>query len=308
MRDYGKVYSTFWSSQTTSTLTDDGKLLALYLLTCSHNTIAGVFRLPDGYVSEDLGWPIERVAKGFDELFAKGFANRCVTTKWVWICRHMEWNKPENPNQCKSAAKIAQGIPDECFWKPDFMRVCGGLLGLVKFQKPNRSETVAKPLLNQKQEQEQEQEQEQNFLQPAVGESPPTAPPDDPPPTGLPGIDPKPASPPKAGAPACPHADILALWAEVMPELPQHDPALWTGSTRADHLRARWRATATAKGWRTKDDGLRYFRKLFGWCRKSDFLMGKTAPAQGRRPFELELAWLVNATNWAKVHEGKFNA
>jgi hypothetical protein len=47
MRDYGKVYSTFWSSDTTSPLSDDGKLLALYLMTCGHSTIAGVFRLPD---------------------------------------------------------------------------------------------------------------------------------------------------------------------------------------------------------------------------------------------------------------------
>ena len=54
MRDYGRVYSTFWSSETTGTMSDDGKLLSVYLMTCSHATIAGVFRLPDGYVAEDL--------------------------------------------------------------------------------------------------------------------------------------------------------------------------------------------------------------------------------------------------------------
>lgn len=106
--------------------------------------------------------------------------------------------------------------------------------------------------------------------------------------------------------PDCPHGEILALWAEVMPELPQHDPAMWPESARADHLRARWRSTAALKGWVSKDDGLRYFRKLFGWCRRSDFLMGKTQ-SRDRRPFEFELAWLVNATNWTKVHEGKFH-
>ena len=83
MRDYGKVYSTFWSSSTTGGMSDDAKLLALYLMTCHHSTIAGVFRLPDGYISEDLGWVPERVSKGFAELLAKGFANRCETTKWV---------------------------------------------------------------------------------------------------------------------------------------------------------------------------------------------------------------------------------
>jgi hypothetical protein len=158
MRDYGKVYATFWSSQTTHTLSDDGKLLALYLMTCSHNTIAGVFRLPDGYVAEDIGWDNGRVRKGFKELLTKCFANRCETTKWVWVVKHLDWNKPENPNQRKSAAMIAQSLPDECRWKQAFMRDCWELLDLPEPEKLNPSETVPEPLLNQEQEQEQEKE------------------------------------------------------------------------------------------------------------------------------------------------------
>jgi hypothetical protein len=158
VRDYGKVYSTFWSSQTTGGMSDDAKLLALYLVTCSHSTIAGVFRLPDGYVSEDLGWVPERVRQGFGELFSKGFANRCETTKWVWVCKHLEWNKPENPNQRKSAAKIASGIPPECSWKRAFMRACGESLGFGPVLGDDPCETVAEGFRNQEQKQEQEQD------------------------------------------------------------------------------------------------------------------------------------------------------
>jgi hypothetical protein len=168
MRDYGRVHSTFWSSQTTGPLSDDGKMLALYLMTCSHSTIAGVFRLPDGYVSEDLGWAPERVAKGFAELFAKGFANRCETTKWVWILKHLEWNPPENPNQRKAASKVACSVPDECGWKQAFMRACGEALGLKAPEKSNPSETVPKPFRNQ--EQEQEQKEKTSTASPRVGE------------------------------------------------------------------------------------------------------------------------------------------
>lgn len=159
MRDYGKVYATFWSSGTTGSMSDDAKILALYLMTCSHSTIAGVFRLPDGYVSEDLGWSQERVSEGFGELFSKGFANRCATTKWVWVCKHFEWNKPENPNQRKSAAKIALSIPDECSWKQAFMRVSEEVLAIKQQETSNPSGTLSEPLLNQKQEQKQKQEQ-----------------------------------------------------------------------------------------------------------------------------------------------------
>lgn len=106
--------------------------------------------------------------------------------------------------------------------------------------------------------------------------------------------------------PDCPHLEVLALWAEVMPDLPQHDPNLW-GGTRADHLRARWRATAAEKRWESREQGLAFMRKFFVWCRQSEFLMGKV-PSRDRAPFEFELAWLVNPTNWAKAREGKYHA
>ena len=158
MRDYGKVYATFWSSETTSTLSTDGKLLALYLMTCGHATIAGVFRLPDGYVAEDLQWTSERVAQGLIELLEKGFADRCATTKWVWVRKHLEWNKPENPNQRKSAAKIALSVPDACSWKQAFMRCSAEVLAIELPESPNCSETLEKPFLNQEQKQEQKQD------------------------------------------------------------------------------------------------------------------------------------------------------
>jgi hypothetical protein len=156
MRDYGKIHTSFWASDTIRGLSEDGRLLAIYLMTSPHSTIAGVFRLPDGYVCEDVSWEPERIAKVFAELFAKGFANRCETTKWVWILKHLEWNPPENPNQRKAASKVACSVPDECGWKQAFMRACGEALGLKAPEKSNPSETVPKPFRNQEQEQEQE--------------------------------------------------------------------------------------------------------------------------------------------------------
>jgi len=145
MRDYGKVYTSFWTSDGIRSMSEDARNLALYLLTCPHNTIAGAFRLPDGYVCDDLQWPSKRVAQGFAELLSKGFANRCETTKWCWICKHLEWNPPENPNQRKSAAKIAASIPDACSWKPAFMRDCAESIGMTYEPLPNPSPTLSQP-------------------------------------------------------------------------------------------------------------------------------------------------------------------
>lgn len=107
--------------------------------------------------------------------------------------------------------------------------------------------------------------------------------------------------------PDCPHQAILALWAEVLPALPQHNPEMWNG-TRADHLRARWRETAASKGWESESEGLTYFRRLFGYIGQSAFLTGKAKPINGKPPFIAELAWVVSPQSWAKVHEGKYHS
>lgn len=158
MRDYGKVHTSFWTSRDILDLSDDAKLLALYLLSSPHSTIIGCFRLPDGYLSEDLGWSSFRATKALHELFEKGFANRCETTKWVWVYRFLKWNLPENPNQWKAAQKIAATIPAECVWKPAFMRVFAELRAPDPAARAKAFATVPQPFRNQKQEQEQEQE------------------------------------------------------------------------------------------------------------------------------------------------------
>ena len=110
----------------------------------------------------------------------------------------------------------------------------------------------------------------------------------------------------RSGPPDCPHQAVLAVWAETLPSMPQHSAAHWRGS-RADHLRARWRETAVEKGWTTQQQGLDYLRRLFAYVGASPFLTGREH-GRDRRPFFVELAWLVEPTNWAKVIEGKYHA
>ena len=153
MRDYGRVHVSFWSSETIRSMSEDGRVLALYLLTSPHATLAGIFRLPDGYVCEDLQWTPERVSIAFSETLSKRFANSCETTKWGWVTKHLEWNPPENPNQRKAAAKLASQIPSNCSWGADFTANYARTIGITV----NPCETVPKPFLNQEQEQEQEQ-------------------------------------------------------------------------------------------------------------------------------------------------------
>ena len=297
MRDYGKVYSTFWSSRTTGKLSIDAKLLALYLMPCSHSTIAGVFRLPDGYVAEDLEWNPERVRAGFAELLAKGFANRCETTKWVWVNKHLEWNKPENPNQRKSAAKIAAGIPIECSWIRAFMRDWGDFLELPPLPEDNGCETLAEGFRNQEQEQEQKQEQDLGAIAPLSPAVLPTA--DQPMPGALNADHP----------PACPLKQIVGLFALKCPTLPKPRYELWKDSAAAEATRQRWKWLLSADAVREDDsryattpaEALVWFGRFFENVHASDFLSGR-----GGSWKNCDLGWLMKRENFMKVVQGNY--
>lgn len=102
--------------------------------------------------------------------------------------------------------------------------------------------------------------------------------------------------------PTCPQSEIIALFAEELPTLPQ--PRVWDG-VREKNLRSRWRwviSDLKAKGKPASDaDGLDFFRRMFGYIRKSDFLMGRSndwsCPG---------LHWVVEAGNFAKIIEGAY--
>lgn len=160
MRDYGKIHTAFWASADIRDLSDGGKLLAAYLLTGPHSTLIGCFRLPDGYVAGDLGWPPATVGKRFGELFHKGFATRDEGSGWVLVHRFLAWNKIENPNQGKAAAKLFAQVPDANPLKPCLARALRELAPHFPATELEKFESLSKPFRKPFRNQEQEQEQE----------------------------------------------------------------------------------------------------------------------------------------------------
>jgi len=302
MRDFGKVHTSFWTSSTVRDMSEDARTLAIYLLTSPHGTIAGVFRLPDGYACDDLQWDAQRVQAAFAELQQHGFARRCETTKWVWIVNHFEWNPLDNPNQRKAASKVANMVPSACAWGGEFMVVCGPV-----FQPdgaPQRSpfgtvqQTLPQPFRNQEQEQEQEKEQETTATsapEPSIDQVAPTE---------------LPAAPPAHADElrGCPVGTLVNLYHELMPLNPRvkvMNPA------REKAIRARWREAAhlTAKpfGYTTRAQGLEAWRQFFEVCAESAFLTGRAPAAPGKPPFVADIDFIFSPSGFAKTLENKYH-
>ena len=101
----------------------------------------------------------------------------------------------------------------------------------------------------------------------------------------------------KRGFPDCPHGQILTLFAEQLPMLPQPRIDLWSGQ-RAANLKSRWRWIFSTGKVKTVGEGLDWFRNFFGFVAESEFLTKKWKGCT--------LDWLMQAGNFAKAIEGKY--
>jgi hypothetical protein len=111
MRDYGIIHTAYWTDDKIAALSDAAKLLGAYLLTCPHSNAIGCFRLPMGYISEDLHWSPDKVRSALRELSGIGFICRDETSTWTLIRNFLAFNTIENPNVGKACMRLADAVP-----------------------------------------------------------------------------------------------------------------------------------------------------------------------------------------------------
>lgn len=104
--------------------------------------------------------------------------------------------------------------------------------------------------------------------------------------------------------PPCPYERIVALYHEILPELPK---VATLTSKRRSWITARWRSVCTSEHITTQAEGLELIKGYFELVRKSPFLMGLKQPGKGHsRTFKADLEWLMNESNFTKVVEGRY--
>ena len=94
-----------------------------------------------------------------------------------------------------------------------------------------------------------------------------------------------------------PYGDIFDLFRECLPELPK--PIKMT-ATRKKHLKARWHDGYQASTG-LKSNSADFWKGLFQYIRKSDFLMGRNSKWQAT------FDWIINESNFVKILEGNFH-
>lgn len=164
MRDYSKVSPQFWIGSTGKKLRAQGletQLVALYLMTCTHANMLGMYYLPKIYIAHECGMTLEGASKGVKGAIEAGFCSYDEASEVVWVHEMALYQIGEQLTEKDLRVKGVQNEynaqPESPYLKPFYdkykdkflMNLCRG------------TEAPSKPLASQEHEQEQYQEQEQ---------------------------------------------------------------------------------------------------------------------------------------------------
>lgn len=168
MREYAKVSPHFWTGSTGKQLRKcpESIVVSIYLMTCPHANMLGLYYMPLLYVAHETGLGIEGASKGLQWASEAGFCSYDEASEMVWVHEMARFQIAE---KLKDTDKRSIGVQNEynslpsnpflvSFYNKYHQAFC---MTQKRGNAPiNNEETQApsKPLASQEQEQEQEQE------------------------------------------------------------------------------------------------------------------------------------------------------
>jgi hypothetical protein len=115
MASYYPISPLFWSDDKVRGWITDGRqqtvLLALYLLTCEHRNLEGLYRLPKAYISDDLAWEAETVAEHMARLLDAEFIEYDEGPRVVFVRNALKYQQPKSKPQIKGAIGVLERLP-----------------------------------------------------------------------------------------------------------------------------------------------------------------------------------------------------
>lgn len=166
MREYGSVSPHFWIGKTGKKLRGnmEAQLLALYLMTCPHANMIGVFHCPVMYMAHETGIPLEGASKALQCLIDEGFCMYDEDSETVFVIRmaaHQVGDtlKPGDKRVLgvqKEVAKVAVPLLRDAFLS-EYAEAYGLKNEVENKPLPSPFDAPPKQLTGTGQEQEQEQ-------------------------------------------------------------------------------------------------------------------------------------------------------
>ena len=111
MAHYRKIDPRMWNDEKFRSLSMEGKLAFVLLLTHPHMTALGAMRATIPGLAAELGDP-KAFGEAFREVFAKGLAKHDEKASCVYLPRFLKYNKPESPNVIKAWVHCIDLIPE----------------------------------------------------------------------------------------------------------------------------------------------------------------------------------------------------
>jgi hypothetical protein len=115
---YQKLNAGFWRDPKIRGLSEDGRTLAVYLLTCPERRTEGLYGLPVVLATDELQWTRERLQMAVLELEMCGFARYDLGAQAVFIVRALKFHPPRGPKQIVGAVSKVAEVRDSggLFW------------------------------------------------------------------------------------------------------------------------------------------------------------------------------------------------
>jgi hypothetical protein len=109
MRDYASISPQFWIGKTGKSLRGDmaAQVLAMYLMSCPHSNMIGVYHCPIIYMAHETGMTIEGASKALASLIEAGFCEYEESSETVFVVRMAAFQVGE---QLKAEDKRVMGI------------------------------------------------------------------------------------------------------------------------------------------------------------------------------------------------------
>lgn len=114
MAAHYRISPNFW--KTRRHWSDRQRTLALYVMTCQHRNLEGLYWLPAGYVQSDLGWPAKAVEDTMRFLEEDGMVAYDRQSEVLFLCKALRHQAPATDKQLIGAINELAQVPVTSLW------------------------------------------------------------------------------------------------------------------------------------------------------------------------------------------------